>query len=90
MCCANMPRLFTTVSQMWLSDKGEVLSNATHALSSVISECLKLASAPDVVQRHAATLTKVFSVLQEGLKYQYHNAWKHVIHLLAVFFEVCH
>lgn len=88
MCSAHLPKLFTTVSQMWLSDKGDILSNATHTLSAVISDCLKLAAAPDVVERHANTLSKVFSILQEGLKYQYHSAWKHVIYLLGVFFEV--
>ncbi|XP_026293865.1 RRP12-like protein [Frankliniella occidentalis] len=89
MCCGHLPRLFTTVSQMWLSDKADVLSNTTHTLSAVISDCLKLAAAPDVVERHTATLSKVFNVLQEGLKYQYHSAWKHVIYLLGSFFEHC-
>lgn len=88
-CCAHLPKLFTTVSQMWLSDKPEVLSNATHALSAVISDCLKEAAAPNVVERYSTTLSKVFSVLQEGLKYQYHSAWKHIIYLLATFFEHC-
>ncbi|KAK3918716.1 RRP12-like protein [Frankliniella fusca] len=89
LCCGHLPRLFTTVSQMWLSDKADVLSNTTHALSAVISDCLKLAAAPEVVKRHTSTLSKVFSVLQEGLKYQYHSAWKHVIYLLGCFFEHC-
>lgn len=88
MVCAHLPKLFTTVSQMWLSDKGDLLSNATHTLSAVIGDCLKLAAAPDVVERHTNTLSKVFAVLQEGLKYHYHSAWKHVIYLLGDFFEV--
>ncbi|XP_034255302.1 RRP12-like protein [Thrips palmi] len=89
MCCAHLPKLFTTVSQIWLSDKPDILSNATHALSAVISDCLKEAAAPAVVERYSTTISKVFSVLQDGLKYQYHSAWKHVIHLLAAFFEHC-
>lgn len=88
MCCAHLPKLFTTVSQIWLSDKPDILSNATHALSAVVSDCLKEAAAPSVVDRYSTTLSKVFSILQDGLKYQYHSAWKHVIHLLAAFFEV--
>ncbi|KAJ1525453.1 hypothetical protein ONE63_010264 [Megalurothrips usitatus] len=89
MCCAHLPRLFTTVSQLLLCDKPDILSNATHCLSAVISDSLKLAAAPEVVERYTATLSKVFSVLQDCLKYQYHSAWKHVIHLLGAFFEHC-
>lgn len=89
MCCAHLPKLFTTVSQMWLSDKPDTFSNATHALAAVTTDCLRLAAAPEVVERYANTLSKVFGVLQDGLKYQYHNAWKHVIHLLGTFFENC-
>ena len=85
MCGENLLKLFTKVAQLWLCDNSKILANATHTLRSVALETLPLCSQcpnfPTIVQN-------VFSVVEEGLQYQFHNAWPHVLNVLAALFEV--
>lgn len=86
-CAALVPRLFNILSQLWLTDKPEVLAGVTHALGAVVTDCVGPASA-DPSGRHFIVVSKVFEIVQSGLQYQYHSAWKYILHLFGVLFEV--
>lgn len=56
----------------------------THTLRCVALDCFnKCAGHPNF----PTIAQNVFSIVEEGLKYQYHNAWPQVLHLLAALFE---
>ncbi|KAJ8867393.1 hypothetical protein PR048_031194 [Dryococelus australis] len=88
LCTANLPRLFLAVTQLWLSGRPEVMSGATATLKVVVRDCIGPACAQELLPRNEAALTKVFAAVESSLKYQYHMAWNHVLHILADLFEV--
>ncbi|XP_069705584.1 RRP12-like protein [Periplaneta americana] len=88
LCFANLPRLFTACIRLWLSDKLEVMNAATSTLKAVTEDCVSLGCAPELVKGYRQTLGKLFSSIEGALTYQYHSAWHHVLHLIAVWFQV--
>lgn len=88
LCFAHLPRLFSAGTQLWLSDKAEVMSAATLTLKAVTEDCVAPACSVELVKVYFQTLGKLFGVIENGLTYQYHSAWCHVLHLLAVWFQV--
>ncbi|KAG8237559.1 hypothetical protein J437_LFUL017765 [Ladona fulva] len=94
LCMGNVPKLFSTCTQLWLSDRQEVMTGATNATYTVIKDCISLAaqkvsSSQDKQHKYLPLIQKCFGFVQAGLQYQYHHAWKHVFHLMSVMFEVC-
>ncbi|XP_043477342.1 RRP12-like protein isoform X1 [Leptopilina heterotoma] len=89
LCAANLPRFIEKAAELWLSDKTDVITGASHAIKHVIQECVSyLCVNEQIASRHKATLKKIIHLIQEGLKYQYSGAWHHVLHLLAILFQV--
>jgi ribosomal RNA-processing protein 12 len=88
LCLAHLSRLFSASTHLWLSDKSEVMSAATLTLKAVTEDCVATACSVELVKVHYQTLGKLFCVIENGLTYQYHSAWHHVLHLLAVWFQV--
>ncbi|XP_071441432.1 RRP12-like protein [Hetaerina americana] len=94
LCMGNIPRLFSTCTQLWLSDRQEILTGATNTLHTVTKDCISLANAAILEDREKHSsyiqhIQKAFGFVGAGLKYQYHSAWKHVFLLLSIMFEVC-
>ncbi|XP_067007465.2 RRP12-like protein [Anabrus simplex] len=87
LCCANLPRLFIVLTQLWLAEKPEVMSGATRAMEAVVQSCVHQACSPDTSSLYQHNIEKVITTVTAGLQYQYHSAWQHVLHLLAVLFE---
>ncbi|XP_046383339.1 RRP12-like protein [Ischnura elegans] len=94
LCMGNIPRFFSACTQLWLSDRQEILSGATSAMHTVTKDCISLANAaivedPEKHSSYIQNIQKAFGFVGSGLKYQYHSAWKHVFLLLSTMFEVC-
>jgi hypothetical protein len=64
------------------------MSAATLALKAVTEDCIGLACSVELVKAYYQMLGKLFGMIENGLTYQYHSAWCHVLHLLAVWFQV--
>ncbi|XP_015121144.1 RRP12-like protein [Diachasma alloeum] len=95
LCGANLPRIMEKTSELWLSDKPEVVSAASHTIKSLIQVCVGPMCENDAVAEvYKGPLGKIIQVVQGGLKYQFNSAWHHVLHLLAVLFQTaggtCH
>lgn len=84
-----LPKAFSTITQLWLSQKLEVTTAATHALELLLKDAVAPACVTaQAVEQHHSKLSKCFNLLEQGLSYQYHNVWNQVLHILKVMFEV--
>ncbi|XP_063236769.1 LOW QUALITY PROTEIN: RRP12-like protein [Bacillus rossius redtenbacheri] len=88
LCAAGLPRLFSTLAQLWLSGRAEVVAGATAAMRAAARDCVGPACTPELAPRHAAHLARALAAVEAGLKYQYHAAWGHVLQVLAELFQV--
>ncbi|EFA09698.2 RRP12-like protein [Tribolium castaneum] len=87
--CAALPKIFATISQLWLSEKSEIMTAATHALENLLKDAVGPACATkEQVEQFSTKINKCFSCVEAGLGYQYHSVWHQVLHLIAVMFEV--
>nr|CAD7457370.1 unnamed protein product [Timema tahoe] len=89
LCCSTLPRLFSTLTQLWMSEKPEIRNGTTVTLKAVILDCLPLACSPELFPRNEQLLAKMFNTVENGLKYQFNLAWNHVLLVLAAMFETC-
>lgn len=84
-----IPKIMATVTQLWLSQKTEVATAATHALEILLKDGIAPACATaELVQQYNSKLLKCFNLLEQGLGYQYHNVWHQVLYTLKIMFEV--
>ncbi|XP_011315321.1 RRP12-like protein [Fopius arisanus] len=95
LCAANLPRIIEKTSELWLSDKTEVVTAASHTIKNLIQVCVAMMCENEAVaENYKAPLGKIIQLVQGGLKYQFNSAWHHVLHLLAVVFQTaggcCH
>lgn len=84
-----LPKIVATLTQLWLSQKIEVTTGATHALEMLLKDAVAPACATEqLVQQNHSKLLKCFNLLEQGLSYQYHNVWHQVLYTLKIMFEV--
>lgn len=84
-----LPKAVATLTQLWMAQKTEVATAATHALELLLKDAVAPAClTADLVQQHHSKLLKCFNLLEQGLSYQYHNVWHQVLYTLKVMFEV--
>lgn len=89
MCAANIPRIIEKTTELWLSDKPEVLTAASHTMKTLLQVCVApLCATEELAKKYNATLCKIFQLVQSGMKFRYNGAWHHVLHLQAVLFQV--
>lgn len=86
LCLANLPRLFSVCTQLWLSEQPEVRGGATHCMESVAQAAF--GPVPVSTTVYESALQKVVVHVSAGLSYQYHSAWAQVIHVMGTLFEV--
>lgn len=84
----SMPRFFTTVSSLWLSGNDELVCKATTTMAELIENNIATVIKTQCNAEHKAIVSKLVVIIHEGLKYQYHLAWKPVLHLIGVVFKV--
>ncbi|XP_076254422.1 RRP12-like protein [Rhynchophorus ferrugineus] len=84
-----LPKLFITVSQMWLSGKTEVISAATHCLEVLLKDVIGPASEKkESILKYYSKLEKCFNVIHLCLSYQYNAVWSQVLHIIGIMFDV--
>lgn len=95
MCMKRLPKMFEVVAQFLLTDRREIIGAATLAIDDLIKDCIGAASEnPERVAKFEPYLKQCFAVIEQGLGYQFHSAWSHVLHLIGTIFQVagqnCH
>ncbi|CAH1156050.1 unnamed protein product [Phaedon cochleariae] len=86
---ASLPRMFETLTQLWLSEKTEVMTCATHALDVLLKDSLSTACGSEgSVKQHRSKIEKCIHAIQLGLGYQFNSVWHQVLHVISVLFEV--
>lgn len=89
MACTIFPKIFDIFTQLWLSEKSEVVNSATHALDVLLKDALTTAcNSSDTIEQNRSKLEKCFNTIQLGLGYQYNTVWHQVLHIVKVMFEV--
>lgn len=89
MACSTLPRMFATLTQLWLSQKAEITTATTHSLQMLLTDAVAPACATSqLAQQHNTKLSKCFNSIESGLSYQYHNVWHQVLHVIKVMFDV--
>nr|CAG4638227.1 EOG090X00E0 [Cyclestheria hislopi] len=86
LCAGHLPHFFTTATELWLSDRLEVVQAVTPSLALVLTSCLEPAmtsQSPPV-----SSAEKIIGSIEQGLGFQYIQAWKYVIHLCTTAIEV--
>ena len=86
LCSGHLPRFFSTATQMWLSDRLEIVQAVTPSLASLLSQCLEPALVQDPQTKSVAE--KVVRTVETGLGFQFIQAWKYVIYLSTTLIEV--
>ncbi|KAL7289625.1 hypothetical protein TKK_0016479 [Trichogramma kaykai] len=89
LCAANIPRMVEKCTELWLSDKTEVIAGASHTLKTLIEVCVAsfACNDQDLSQKYKPVLIKIIQFIKIGMKYQYHLAWNHVLHIFASVFR---
>jgi len=92
LCIINLPKLFTAAIRCWTSDKPTVSTAATTAMKALCNECIKpnvgeLFSPSDENNEVMSAVNQGFSVIEEGLNYQYNTVWPQVFHLMTAFVD---
>lgn len=89
MAAAALPKIFEHLSQLWLSEKSEVMTSATHALEVLLKDAFtSICATKDSVEQHKSKVAKCINVIRSGLGYQYNAVWHQVLHVISVLFEV--
>ncbi|XP_060526984.1 RRP12-like protein [Cylas formicarius] len=87
--CGALPKIFSTVAQLWLSDKQEVTNAATHTLEVLFRDAIAAAcESRESAAKHKNRLEKCCDVIHSCLSYQYHAVWNQVLHVIGVMFDV--
>lgn len=86
LCMSHVPSLVST--SIMLMDRADFMNTATATISALLEKCVGPAAAKNL-EKNKPHISKVIETLQSGLKYQYHLAWTHVLHLIGVLFKEC-
>lgn len=84
-----LPKMFETLSQLWLSEKPEVTTCATHAMEVLLKDAVnQICSSPGNVEQNKSKLEKCIQIIECGLGYQYNIVWHQVLYVIKTLFEV--
>lgn len=84
LCLMNLPRIYKTFTDFYLSNRMDTSATITLALQSVTSECLKLAAASSSSN---AQILEVIDIHHSLLSYQYFKSLNLVLHLMTALFK---
>ncbi|CAG9830042.1 unnamed protein product [Diabrotica balteata] len=86
---ATLPKIIDSLTQMWLSEKAEIMTSATHALEILLKDALVTGcSSKELVGQHRSKVERCIQTIQLCLGYQYNASWHQVLHIVSVLFEV--
>ncbi|CAG9862008.1 unnamed protein product [Phyllotreta striolata] len=85
---AALPKIFDHLTQLWLSEKVEVMTATTHSLVVLIKDALVNAcGSKESVERHKSKIEHCVNCVRQGLGYQYNASWHQVLHVVTALFE---
>ncbi|KAG7200816.1 hypothetical protein KM043_003187 [Ampulex compressa] len=89
-CAAILPRMIGKCMELWLSDRPEVISGASHTMKILLQDCLGLLCSNEELMetKYSTTLDQIILLIHKALGYQYLEAWYHVLHLIALLFQI--
>uniref|UniRef100_A0A6P7FHR4 RRP12-like protein n=1 Tax=Diabrotica virgifera virgifera TaxID=50390 RepID=A0A6P7FHR4_DIAVI len=86
---ATLPKIIDIFTQLWLSEKAEIMTSATHALEILLKDALvNGCSSKELVGQHRSKVERCIQTIQLCLGYQYNASWHQVLHIVSVLFEV--
>ena len=85
LCAGHLPRFFSVATQLWLSDRPEVVQAVTPSCASLLSNCLEPALTSDSSLKPQAE--KIVQSIEQSLGFQFVKAWRFVIHLTTSLIE---
>ncbi|XP_057657541.1 RRP12-like protein [Diorhabda carinulata] len=86
---AALPKIFDVLTHLWLSEKAQIMTSATHALEILLKDALiNGCTTKELVEQHRSKIEKCIQSIQIGLSYQYNASWHQVLHVISVLFEV--
>nr|XP_022918045.1 RRP12-like protein [Onthophagus taurus] len=89
LCIEILPKLFSTVTQLWLSEKPEILTAVTHNLEALLQDAVApMMDNEGLLKEQQPKIAKCFETIENCLGYQYHTAWHQVLHVIGIMFEV--
>ncbi|XP_011633501.1 RRP12-like protein isoform X1 [Pogonomyrmex barbatus] len=85
-----LPEMFNRCIELWLSDKTEVVAGVSHTIKTILQECVGSLCENEerAIGKYESTLRRIIEIMHKTLSYQYLRAWRHVLHLTAILFQV--
>lgn len=86
-----LPGFFTTItSDIWLSNRPEVVTGASNALKEILEECvMPVCNDGEVLTSIKGSIKKVIEILTRSLSSPFDQATKHLLVLFAVLYKAC-
>ena len=89
LCAVLLPRILDRCMQLWLSDKSEVISGSSHTIKILLQDCVgKICETEESMKTYKDTINQITFMIHQALGYQYLEAWYHILHLIALLFQV--
>ncbi|KRT79476.1 hypothetical protein AMK59_7164, partial [Oryctes borbonicus] len=68
MCCGVLPKIFTTITNLWLSEKVEIISAATYTLDALLRDAAgPICETIESVEQNKSKIAKCFNSIEAGL-----------------------
>ncbi|KAL0112098.1 hypothetical protein PUN28_013375 [Cardiocondyla obscurior] len=81
-----VPEMLDKCVGLLLSNQTEIVAGASHTVKAILQECV--APLCKNKERAEPILRHVVEIMRKTLRYRYSEAWRHVLHLTAVLFQV--
>nr|XP_003701407.1 PREDICTED: RRP12-like protein [Megachile rotundata] len=89
LCAAILPKLLEKCMELWLSDRSEVISGASHTMKILFQDCVsKMCENEEQMAKYNTTLNQITFMMQTALNYKYLEAWYYILHLIALLFQI--
>ncbi|XP_026668407.1 RRP12-like protein isoform X2 [Ceratina calcarata] len=88
LCAAILPKMFDKCMELWLSDRSDVISGTSHTIKILLQDCIGKMCEDESITKYKTTIDQTTCTMHKALSYQYLEAWYHILHLIAVLFQV--
>ncbi|XP_076630716.1 RRP12-like protein [Colletes latitarsis] len=89
LCAAILPKMLEKCVGLWMSDRSEVISGTSNTIKILLQDCVsKMCENQDQVKKYKVIIDQVIVMVHKALSYQYLEAWYHILHLIALLFQI--
>lgn len=91
LCMNGLPRLIEIcVSDLWMSDRAEIISGVSNCIKDLLYECVRPACATqELADRYRAPAERIIGQINKVLNAPFGDVAKYVILTFSIVFEVC-